>query len=328
MNAAIAPLTSQRARVSGRREDLLEAAAGLVRRPLRDERRGCEPGGDEEQLDEDLEEAGGRVRSKPGNTVAGPSGGSRRRRAAGDIGPTSEASSAPIDPGPRPHQIARGSWSPNARLVGPRTPSTAAGSEGSADPERHPEIPPREELHADREEHDADDPDERERRPVELPDERDVVLHPSERAQDGQRPDVEAVHGPREREGDAGDAGRAGPAEERGERECEPAEEQGGEPEPQREADGPSGRIGSPSAASPKVFELTVIIDGHERQGEDEHRQVRGDLLDRDPALAEGRRGDEVEAAATRLAGKRRRQPEDRPQRGANTKTRPYFQVR
>ena len=40
-----------------------------------------------------------------------------------------------------------------------------------------------------------------------------------------------------------------------------------------------------------------------------------GELLEGDPALAERRGGDEVEAATAGLAGERRRQREDRPER-------------
>jgi len=67
----------------------------------------------------------------------------------------------------------------------------------------------------------------------------------------------------------------------------------------------PASGIWSPSAASPKTFELT------------QHGQVRGKLLERDPALPEGARGYEFEAAPAHLSGQRPRQREDRPERGA-----------
>ena len=49
------------------------------------------------------------------------------------------------------------------------------------------EVATREELDADREEGDAEDPDERERRPVVVADEGDVVERPGERAQGQER---------------------------------------------------------------------------------------------------------------------------------------------
>ena len=56
-----------------------------------------------------------------------------------------------------------------------------------------------------------------------------------------------------------------------------------------------------------------------------EHREVRGQLLERDSALAERRHGDEVEAAAAGLAGERRGQREDRPQRCPEGEDRPVL---
>ena len=71
-----------------------------------------------------------------------------------------------------PHESARGSWSPNARAVGPWTPRTTAGRLREGEPGRDAEVAAGEELDADREEGDAEDPDERERRPVVDADER------------------------------------------------------------------------------------------------------------------------------------------------------------
>ena len=53
------PAITQRARVSGARQDLLEPAVRLVRRPLRDERRGGEAGRDVEERQVQLEQAAG-----------------------------------------------------------------------------------------------------------------------------------------------------------------------------------------------------------------------------------------------------------------------------
>ena len=58
-----------------------------------------------------------------------------------------------------PQASARGSWSPNARLTGPRTPRTSAGSPGSGEPGRHAEVAPDEQLHPDDQEHDAQQAD-------------------------------------------------------------------------------------------------------------------------------------------------------------------------
>ena len=237
-NAAIAPLTSQRARVSG------VARTSSRRPPVSSDAHfetsvaAANPAAMKNSSTKTWRKPPADVRSKPGKTVCR----TFRRFASpaswADIGPTSDARSAPMSASPRPHQIARGSCSPNARLIGPRTPSTAAGSCGSPIPSGDPEVAAREQLDADRQERDADDADQGERRPVELADERDVVLHPAERAQERQRAHVEPV-------ADHADArGRcptmpAAPARpsERREREGEAAEEQRDEPEPEREAD-------------------------------------------------------------------------------------------
>ena len=100
------------------------------------------------------------------------------------------------------------------------------------------EVAALEELDADRQEGDAEDPHERQRRPVVGPDEGHVVERPGERAQGQERTaHVQAGHDPRGGHRQSGDPGRAGTAEERREGEGEPAEEECEEADPEGEAD-------------------------------------------------------------------------------------------
>ena len=142
----------------GHRQDLFETAVGLVGGPFRDERRAGEAGGDEQQLAVELQPAAGRVKSKPGKRapkVLSDAGdardlvGQRRRRAT--------RRGSPISPRPMPHARARGSCSPNARAVGPRTPRTARRQAGQRQPDGDAEVAALEQLDADGQEDDAED---------------------------------------------------------------------------------------------------------------------------------------------------------------------------
>ena len=87
----------------GRRQDHLQAAVGLVRRPLGHERGAREPGRDEQHLHVQLEEAAGRRRGRsPGKIVAKVRQQVRAAPSWSAIDPTSEASSAPMRPRPIP----------------------------------------------------------------------------------------------------------------------------------------------------------------------------------------------------------------------------------
>ena len=82
----------------------------------------------------------------------------------------------------------------------------------------------------------------------------------------------------------------------------------------------PIGAAGRDLVAQRRVAEGVRADDEHDRHEghrQPQHRQVRGQLLERDPALAERRGGDEVEAAPAGLAGERPGQGEDRPERRA-----------
>ncbi len=217
-----------------------------------------------------------------------------------------------------PHEVARGSWSPNARLMGPRTPEDARRQAGQRESGRDPEIAAHEQLDTDGQEHDADDADQRQRRPVVHAHEPDVVRRPGERAQDHERSaDLHAGGDPQEDHGDAGDSRGAGAAEDGRQRERDPAEEHGEEPDPQGEGDGGLERDGVAEGGIPEDRRAERGDDGEDRQRQPHHRQVGRQLLEGDAALAERRGGDQVEAAATCLARERAGEGHDRPQRDA-----------
>ena len=138
--------------------------------------------------------------------------------------------------------------------------------------------------------------------------------------------DVHAVHEPQQDHRDARDAGRARAAEQRRQRERDAAEEQREEPAPQGEAGGGE-RAGSvsPRAASPKSTD-PAGWRASSRPSSARARQVGGELLERDPALAERRRGHQVEAAPAGLAGQGPGQREDRPEGGAEGEDRPVLE--
>ena len=171
-------------------------------------------------------------------------------RSASAIGPTSDASRAPISPSPMPHASARGSWSPNARLIGPRTPSTPAGRAGSDEAGRDAQVAPAEQLDADGEEDRRHDPDQRQRRPSRTrrrarcgrrSSGTGSALRAARRCRGRWRPTATIITMP---------ATPAAPARPRSgrERERQAAEEQRDEADPQGEADAPtaagSGRRG------------------------------------------------------------------------------------
>ena len=99
---------------------------------------------------------------------------------------------------------------------------------------------------------------------------------------------------------DRGDAGRAAAAEERREREREAAEAHRDEADPEREADRADERDLVAERGVAERVRADREHDREDRHREPEHRQVRGELLEGDPALAERRGGDEVEAARAR----------------------------
>ncbi len=154
-----------------------------------------------------------------------------------------------------------------------------------------------------------------------------MVGRPAERAQgrDGAE-DVEAVRDPQDDHQEAGDARRPGATEQGSERERQAAEEQGHEAGPEGEADR---RQEWDLVAEGGVAEQRRAgrgDDGEDRHRQGQHRHVSRQLLERDPALAEGRRRDEVEAAAAGLAGEGRGEGEDRPERGAEGEDRPVLE--
>ena len=113
---------------------------------------------------------------------------------------------------------------------------------------------------------------------------------------------------------EAGDAGRAGAAEERREGEREAAEEHRDEADPEGEAGGGQQRDLVAEGGVPEDVRAEGRHEGEDHHRQPEQGQVGGQLLERDAALAERRRGDEVEAAAARLAGQGPGQGEDRPE--------------
>ena len=233
-------------------------------------------------------------------------------------GPASEASSAPQIARPMPQDSARGSWSPNARLTGPRTPRTSAGRDGR----ESPAVTPRSRrLNSSR-------PTTRNTTPS-----RPTARTPtqSKKPTSGMWVTVQwngliASSGPPISRplaiqssiiSEHRDACRAGASQQRGEREGDPAEEHGDDADPDREPE----RIAERDlVAQRRVAEGVRAHDEHDR--DHQHRQpqqdeVGGQLLERDPALSERRGRDDVEAAAGGLAGERAGQGEDRPERAA-----------
>ena len=212
-------------------------------------------------------------------------------------------------PRPIPHDSARGSWSPNARLIGPRTPRTAAGRAGS---DRPAVIPTSRRVKAttpsDQEDrgHEAN---QRKAGPVVLADERDVVGRPAERAQGDERAETaEAVGDPQDDHRKSGDARRAGTAEDGRQRKGQATEEQGDETDPQGEAQRGQRRDLIAECRVTEQVGADGGRDGEDRHGQAEHGEMGGQLLECDPALAERRHGHEVEAAAAGLARERRGQ--------------------
>ena len=144
-----------------------------------------------------------------------------------------------MSPSPIPHDSARGSWSPNARLIGPRTPSTAAGRAGS---DRPAVIPRSRRVN-------SSTPIAR-KTAATMPTSASPAQSYSPTSamwSAVQRNGLIAARGPPRSRPLAthstiitmpGDARRAGATEERAEREREPAEEQGDEADPQGEAQG------------------------------------------------------------------------------------------
>ena len=77
-----------------------------------------------------------------------------------------------------------------------------------------------------------------------------------------------------------------------------------------------SGEIWSPRAASPKVLELMTIINAMNARARPSIVRCAASFSSAIRRLPNGADRDEVQAAAARLAGERRRQAEDRPERG------------
>ena len=233
---------------------------------------------------------------------------------------------APMRPRPIPHARARGSWSPKARLIGPRTPRTAAGRPGSERPAVTPRSRRVNSSTPMARNDDRHDPHERQARPVVLADERDVVGRPAERAQGRDRADdVQAVGDPQDDHDETGDARRAGAAEERRQGERQPPKNRAMKPTQRAKPTDGQGRDRVAERGVAEQRRADRGGDGEDRHREAEHRQVGGQLLERDPALAERRGRDEVEAAAAGLAGQGRGQGEDRPERRAQGEDRPVL---
>ena len=192
---------------------------------------------DVEELDVQLQEAARRPRSKLGRWrwIFSEFG---SLAICADIGPTSEASTAPKRPSPMPHASARGSCSPKARLIGPRTPRTRPAGVGRPSPAVTPRSRRANSSTPMARKHHADDPHERQAGPVVQADERDVVAVQRNglRAASGSER-VEAVHDPQDDHHDAGHAGRPGTPEDRRQGERQATEEQGDEADPEDEAD-------------------------------------------------------------------------------------------
>ena len=156
-----------------------------------------------------------------------------------------------------------------------------------------------------------------------------MVRRPPEWAEgrDDGRQHVEAVGHPGHDHDKAGDAGRAGAAKDRGQRERDPAEEHGKEADPESEADRRQRRDLVAQGGVPEGVGVRRRRECEDRHRQPEQRQVRGKLLERDPALAERRRGDEVEAAPAGLAGQRGRERKIDHSAVPRAKIAPYFQL-
>ena len=113
----------------------------------------------------------------------------------------------------------------------------------------------------------------------------------------------------------AGDAGRRAAAEERRERERHRAGRERQERTARCVAGGRRRReISSPGQRLRRRSRRSTMREEHDDDRDRRAGEVAGQLLERDPAPADRRRGDELEAAAPRLGGERARQREDRPQ--------------
>ena len=222
--------------------------------------------------------------------------------------------------------------SPKARLSGPRVPRMPAGRPGR----RRPAVTPR-----SRRTNSATPPTIK-AAPTSATsatgsqsycaDQRDVVGRPAERAEDGQRdrvastPLAQPQHRPSRSQATPAAPARPstrGQQRTRGHRRPSRSTRSRGRTRAPTRA-----RSGRPAASSPNTIEpaeaarARISIESHSSG------QVRGQLLDRDPPLAERRGGDEVQAAAPGLAGERATTG-----RGSTTarcrsaKMAPYFQV-
>src|SRR6266536_2726587 len=169
-------------------------------------------------------------------------------------------------------------------------------------------------------EYHREDGDRYQRGPVVPAGERQVVGGPRRRGQPGnrvegryQRP-VVVKQRPRDQE-ETRDPGAGGPAEELRQREREPAEREGHQFDPQRQSHrGLHGDLVTRELRECRPGQPSAEREDDQHGGQQCH--VRGDLLDRDAAPAQRGRGDEVETAATRLAGQRAGQDQDRPEGG------------
>ena len=140
--AAMPPAITQRARDSRRRQDHLETAVGLVRCPLRDERRAAKPAAMKNSCTYELEERRRPTsRSKSGKIVLEtPRAGLGLARDLGrPSGRPATRAARPSGRGRSPTTGPAAAARRSARLIGPRTPRTTAGL-GSPRPGRDAEV--------------------------------------------------------------------------------------------------------------------------------------------------------------------------------------------
>ena len=209
----------------------------------------------------------------------------------------------PIRPMPIPHQngerqpLAERARERPAEAQRERRQSAATGSACTAPRSRRANATTPT-ANSDDGEHDGRD----ERRPVEAADERLVVDGPAPPGQvrerrEGRRRVLVAVGEVAEQEDGARRSPPTAPRpDERGQRERDGSRRQRDDADPQAEPERPTSTRSRRPGSVPNV-PATYVQSGRDEDDDRHPGEVRGELLERDPALAERRRRDELEAA-------------------------------